>query len=222
MDAAGLVASTYLTTNGKLPTFVSGSAKWSKILAIANNKIDVWASEEDANWNSLYDPAFSIGTVTATNTFDLDDSIHTVSDTPDDTIDIANLDGTTSKYQTVSANKLKTYPDSVGKYCSQVGRTLRFNKTFSATDKEFGGTINVPSYLYPDHLVNNSDTVPVDDPQWLVLATAAEYVRNDLLKQNQYPNLINEANDRMEAMKLVNDEQVESVSRPWNAAGSTW
>lgn len=222
MDTQTLVSNVYLTTNGKIPTFVSGSAKWAKILGIANNKIDVWAGERDADWNSLYDPAFSIGTVNASQTFDLDDSIHTVSDTSGDTIDILNLDGTTSNYQTVSANQLKLYPDTAGKYCSQVGRTLRFNKPFVSTDKEFGGTINVPVYLYPDHLVNDTDTVPVDDPQWLVLATAAEYVRNDLLKQNQYPNLINEANDRMDAMKLVNDEQVESVDHPFQAFGATW
>lgn len=221
MIASDLVKAIYLTTNGKLPTFTSGSPKWLTILAIANNKIDTWQAEEDADWNSLYDPSFTIGTITATDTYDFDtDTVRQISDTSGDTIDITALDGSIIKYQTVSGKALKTYP--VGNYCAQIGGTLKFNKVFSNADKEFGGTINVPIYLYADHLVNDSDTVPVDDPQWLVLATAAEYVRNDLLKQNQYPNLVNEANDRMSAMKLANDEQVETVPRPWRPSEMNW
>jgi hypothetical protein len=160
--------------------------------------------------------------VSATDTFDLDDEIRKLSDARDDTVRIVHTDGTHyTDYEVVPANQLKTDYSS-GAYCAQIGATLKFNKAFVSTDRQFGGTIYVPKYGFAEHLVNDSDDVPVDDPQWLVLMCAAEYVRNDIVKQNQYPNLVNEANALMQAMKDTNDAQVEVVARPWRPAGATW
>jgi hypothetical protein len=220
LTTSEFVNAVYLTAAGKLPTFVSGSTKWLKIVAIANNKIDVWQNENGANWNSLYDPSYSLGTVSATKTYELDDEIRSLSDTSVDAIEIAHLDGTSSYWHTVEANKLKQYP--TGNYCAQVGRTLVFNRAFTATDAEFGGTIYAPIYLYAEHLSGDNDEVPVDDPQWLVLMVSAEYVRNDIVKQNQYPNLVNEANSLMEAMRTRNEAQIDTVDRPWRPLSQEW
>jgi hypothetical protein len=216
--ASDFVSSAYLKAAGKLPTFTTGSTKWLKILAIANSKIDQWANEYD--WNSLYDPKYSLGTVTATDTFNLDDDIRLISNRPGDTITILKLDGKKSEYELVLSSQLKLYP--YGNYCAQVGKTLIFNNAFTSTSPEFGGTILCPVYLYPDHLVNDSDEVVVDDPQWLVTVTAAEYVRNDIVKQNQYPGLIQEANSLMDGMKSSIDPQLEELDKPYHVLGQTW
>lgn len=179
---------------------------------------------------SLYDPAYSIGTVTATDSFDIDlDTIRKISDTDQDYIRINHTDGKSyTDYELVSADTLKQYYDGqtkqspTGYYCAQIGATLVFNHTFVSTDPQFGGTIKVPVFLYADHLVNASDTVPVDNPNWLVAICAAEYVRTDIIRQAQYPNLINEANSLMARMKDDNDAQIVRANMPFSAAGSTW
>ena len=218
MTTAQLVANIYLTANGKLPTFLSGSTKWLKILAIANNKIDTWQNE--ANWDSLYDPKHNCGIITATDTFALDSMVRLISQQPGDVVTIVKLDGTKSYYQTVYAQQLKLY--KTGKYCAQVGQTLVFNKAFTATDPEFGGTLQNPAYKFATHLVADADVVPVDDPQWLVLASSAEYVRNDIVKQNQYGPLVNEANALMDLMKDSLQPQVEELQRPYSPLSSSW
>lgn len=221
MTTSEFVSAVYLVAAGKIPTFTSGSAKWNKIVAIGNNKIDVWQSEPGVDWSSLYDPAYSLGSVTATNTVDLDDEIRKISDERGDTIRILHTDGVqTTEYTTVPSDQLKYFPS--GAYCAQVGRTIVFNRTFTSDDAQFGGTILVPAYLFAEKLVGTTDDVPVDDPQWLVLVSAAEYVRNDIVKQNQYPNLVNEANSIMTKMRENNESQLEEVPTVWAPLGRTW
>lgn len=222
MNTTQFVSAVYLRAERKLPTFVSGSSKWLNILGIANAKIDAWQNEPTVDWNSLYDANYSIGTVSATNTFELDDEIRLLSNESGDTITITHINGDTSEYETVKANQLKSYPS--GNYCAKVGRNLVFNRAFNSDDAQFGGTITAPVYLHAEHLVNDQDEVPVDDPEWLVTVTAAEYNRTDVTKANQYGNLINEANALMEAMKDANDQsQVEVMAKSAIAGnGSTW
>lgn len=221
MNTTEFVSAVYLKAERKLPTFTTGSSKWLNILGIANAKIDLWQNEPSVDWNSLYDPSFSIGTISATNVYDLDDEVRLLSNEPGDTVTITRLDGNVTEFITVKANRLKSYPH--GNYCAKVGRTLVFNRTFTATDAEFGGAITAPVYLYAEHLVNDNDEVPVDDPEWLVTVTAAEYNRTDVTKANQYGILINEANSLMEAMKDANDQaQVEYLSKGIAGHGAQW
>jgi hypothetical protein len=223
------VAAVILRATGKTSTAVSGDTKWTKVLGIGNLKIQDWADEPGVDWNSLYDPLFSIGTVTATDTFALDDSIRKISDTKDDYVVVNHTDGTgQTQYQVVAADDLKNYywgqnkESYTGYYCAQIGRNLVFNHKFVTTDPQYGGTILVPVYTYPEPLVGDSDDVPVDIPNWLVVVAAAEYVRNDITKQNQFPGLIAEANEIMQRMKDDNDAQVQEVHGDWSPLGMTW
>ena len=213
------VNAVYVVAEGKQPTFTSGSTKWNKILAIANNKIDAWQEEDE--WKSLYNPKVSLGMVTATDTFPLPVSVRVLSKTPSDTVRVLHADGVKfTDYDLVAADRLKDF--AYGNYCAQIGRNIVFNRAFTSADQQFGGTLYVPGYTYASHLVADGDTVPVDIPQWLVLVTAGEYNRGDIVKQNQYPNLVNEANDLMEAMKKNNRAQNDYVDMPWRPAGANW
>lgn len=213
MNTTEFVQAAILKATGKASTLVSTDTKWIKLVGIANRQIKKW--ERQADWNSLYDGAFEIGTVSATDRFDLDDDIRKLSDTAGDSVRVVyDTDNNLyTEWEIVNAERLKTYP--TGNYCAQVGRTLVFNKTFSSTDTEFGGTIQVPVYLYAEPLTGANSEVPIDDPEWLICMTAAEYVRNDITKQNQYPNLVSEANSILETMLEDNDGQFVEVYRPW-------
>lgn len=212
MTTSEFVQACVLKATGKVSTLVSTDSKWLKIVGIANRQIKKW--EREADWNSLYDPDYSIGTVTATDEFELDDEIRKISDNADDPVRIIHTDDSYTDYQVVNAERLKYY--STGNYCAQIGRTLKFNSAFTSTDAEYGGTIQVPVYLYAETLTTAGSEVPVDDPEWLICMTAGEYIRNDVTKQNQYPNLVAEANAILEVMKEDNDGQIVEVSRPWS------
>lgn len=212
------VSNTYLTAVGKIPTFVAGDKKYEKIVAIANLKIDEWAREAD--WRNLYDHEYSVGTISATDTYELDDEVEKVTASYGDFV-IVRVDDVDTNFTTVPPEKLKMY--STGDYCTIIGRNLVFNRTFTSTDTLFGGTIYAPVKLYPEKLTSAGSTVPVSDPNWLVKITAAEYVRNDNTRQNQYPNLVGEANALMEKMKEANDEaQNSEVTIAMPPVGRSW
>lgn len=218
MTTDQLVAASILRATGEISTAAFGDDDYSKVVQLANLKIDAWAKE--TNWNSLYDPGVNCGTISANDTFDLDDTIRMVSTEPGDFVQIITTDGRTINYQTVPANELKRY--SSGNYCARVGATLRFNKVFSASDAEFGGTLKVPAYLYAEHLAKANDEVPVDDPNWLVAMTAADLVQNDNTLAQNRDDFIAEANDLMTAMKRTNSAQVSTVNTPAIVSVRSW
>jgi hypothetical protein len=219
------IADVYLKATGKTTTLTSGN-KYDKIVGLLDFYQRRWAREPGIDWNSLYDPAFSLGTVTATDTFDLDtSSIRKLSDREGDSVRIVWTDGTSyTDYAIIEADKLKDYSFGVDKdsplgfYCAQIGSTLVFNHEFISTDNEYGGEIFVPVYAFPDPITSDNpgdDEIQVDDPDWLVLRVAAEYVRNDLTRRQRYPELLAEANEAMGRMKDDNDGQIDTVNRPW-------
>lgn len=221
MVVTDFVSNVFLRSTGKLPTFASGSTKWLKIVAISNFYIDAWARERGVNWNSLYSPDLAIGSVTATDTFPLPATIRKVSDLEEDCVRILHTNGITyTNFTTIAPERLKEF--DTGNYVAQIGSTLKFNRPFVSTDPQFGGSIKVPAYLFAAHIAADADVIPVDDPNWLILITAAEYIRNDVTRQNQYGNLVAEANEAMQSMKDDNNQQVTEVSRPWQPLGMTW
>lgn len=224
MNITEAIAATYLASTGKATAPTTGT-KYNKILGLLDMNQQLWANEPGVDWNSLYDPQFSIGNVSATDTYDLDSStIRTLSGTQGDPVIIKWSDGVgETRYDLVDADKLKLYymgqnkESSFGRYCAQIGSTLVFNHKFTSLDSEYGGEIFVPCYTYPETIssTNLGDDVAVDNPYWLVLASAAEYVRTDLTRQNQYENISAKANQLMQRMMDDNAGQVTDVVKGW-------
>jgi len=219
LTANELVQKVILRATGDTYTGTFGDDDSDKVLAYSDQKIDSWAKEAD--WNSLYDPGVNCGTITATDTFDLDDTIRMVSNHADDYVQIERTDGNLSNYQTVPAEDLKRY--TTGNYCARIGSTLKFNNAFTTDSPDYGGTLKVPAFIYPDHLVNSTDTVPVDDPNWLVAAICADWVQNDITLAQNRNDFLAEANDLMMAMKKNNNAQVNTiVMRPLTPELRSW
>lgn len=225
MTITQAVAGVYLRATGKTVVLTSGT-KYDRIVSLLDFFQRRWAREVGVDWNSLYDPAFSIGTVTATDAYDLDAStIRKLSDRERDFVRIMWTDGVGyTNYTIVDANRLKDYyfgqnkENPLGFYCAQVGNQLVFNHKFTTSDAQFGGNIRVPIYGFADAITSqnpNTDEVQVNDPDWLIVICAAEFVRNDITRRQRYPELLTEANEIMERMKSDNDSQVSTVDRPW-------
>ena len=166
-------------------------------------------------------------TVTATDTFSLAAAteIYKISQDEENPIRIYYSIGSNySDFTLVSPEKLKLYGDRSG-YCAKVGDTLVFSQPFTADSLEFGGTIKVPAYTIPADFDSSNpdvDEVPTDDPEWLATRVAAEDIRTSLVRQNQYPNLIEVANELMKKMKQNNGSQKEFVTKEKAAIGKTW
>ena len=229
MTVSEFITAAWRRAKGKNPTFAAQSTKWNLILDMGNDWTRYWATEYGVDFNSLYDPRVDIGNVIATDTFELDSSIRKLSDKLGDVVRIMHTDGVGyTDYTIVPHDDLKMYyggqdkESPSGFYCAQMGRDLVFNHEFISTDQQYGGSIEVPAYLYPDVLENATDDIQVDNPDWLVLIVASELARNDVTRQSQYPALLAQANDKMNSMKDDNDAQLSEVTRPWNPGGSSW
>jgi len=231
MTIASAITTTYLRATGKTTT--PSATKINKIVGLLNYYQSAWANENGIDWSSLYDPMLSIGTVTATDSFDIDTtSIRKLSDREGDVVRIvwANKKGYTD-YSIVPADSLKDYYGGVdkespsGHFCARMGDQLVFNHEFISTDNEYGGEIFIPCYTHTDEITSTSTSdneVQVDDPNWLVTMSAAEYVRTDITRQGQFPNLLNEANALMARMKDDNDNtQITRVNTPWSPGTGT-
>lgn len=236
MTITEAVSDVYLKATGKTTTLTTGT-KYNRIIGLLDLYQRRWARELGVDWHSLYNPAFSLGTVTATDTYDIDtSSIRKLSSREGDTVRIVWSDGVGyTDYDIVDHDRLKDYSAGVNKeaptgaYCARIGGQLVFNHEFTSTDQEYGGEIFVPCYVYPDEITtsnNDTDEIQVDDPDWLVTVVAAEYVRNDITRRQRYPELITEANEIMARMVEDNKGQIEQVDRPWTPASglnnSTW
>jgi hypothetical protein len=219
MLVSTFVPACILKATGEVFSGTSGDSDWTRVLAVANRYIDSWMSEPGVDWDSTYQTT-DIGTVSATDSYDLDDDIYRVSNDAGDPIRINHTDGTHTDYDLVPASHLRRY--TTQKVCSRVGRTIKFPRAFVSTDPQFGGTIEVPGYVKPDYLVNDNDEILVDDPNWLILMTAAELSRTDLTQAQNYPLLVTEANNAMRSMKRANTPQVHEIQKSPVGGGSDW
>lgn len=205
MTTDELVAAVVLKATGRNKDLKWGDKNYKKILGIANFYISSWQNEPEVDWASLYDPEYSIGATRNTRRYELDRSeVNKISDMPGDYIMVGN-----EPFQTVTANQLKRYEG--GNVCAVAGEYIIFGRDF--TGGELGKTIKVPVYLKAETLKGARSVVPVDDPYWLVTICAAEYARSDILLQNQYSNLITEANQLMKKMIENNSAQVAYVQK---------
>lgn len=222
MTLQELINAVILKATGKATTLSQENAKWQKIRGIANYYQQAWLNEPGQYWNSRYERARQIGTISKGDEYALDDDIMEVSVAKGDNVYVLTNDEKKVKFQLVSYDDLQNYP--TGNYCAKIGQNLVFNNGFSDTDPCFGGKLFVPVYTTIEDLEDPNDDVSVDDPIWLVTIVAAEYIRNDIVKQNQYGNLMAEANNLMDGMIRRNRSgQVRKVRGAWhNPGGRSW
>jgi hypothetical protein len=217
---------------GKANSFVSGSVKWLKILALANTLIEDWQDEPDTEWDKLYLSDVSFGTVTAAQSFAYPATLRKLSQQEGDVVRILHTNGTTfTDYSIIDNNRQKDYAGYnrtfQDQYVTRGNRLLWFNRAFTSADPQFGGTIYANGYGYagpnaaPNYLINDSDVIPVSLPNWLVYATAAAYDSTDVTRQQLVPRLEAKANELMDKMKQNNHGQLTTMFQPWNPTNMT-
>lgn len=83
-------------------------------------------------------------------------------------------------------------------------QTITFYDDIETDSNLVGGTLKVPGYYAPNDLTASTDTVPVDDPYWLVYAVASELAFNDLTYSDKSPDLNAKANNLYSGMISTN------------------
>jgi hypothetical protein len=211
------VENVVLLSEGKLPSFASGATKWLRIVAQGNFFLQQFAKERGVDWNYYYDPVKSFGTVTATATFAIPSTVYRISKKEGDVLRITHTDGSYTDYTFVPHDELSKY--TTGNYVAQIGSNIKFNAAFTASSPQFGGTIRVPVYEYPTAFSGDNDVIDIPDANWLVYATAADRVKNDVTRKDLREDLVNQANELMASLKEENMSQLEEVNRTWNPTG---
>lgn len=198
MTLQELINAVMLKATGKATILAPNNPKWNKIKGIANYYQHAWLHEPGVHWNSRYERARQIGTISNTDEYELDDDILEISTAYGDNIYVDCRDGQRREFQLVEYNDLDNH--RFGNFCAKIGNKLVFASKFAEDDPCYGGALHAPIYADIEDLENGDDDVVVDNPYWLVTICAAEYIRNDIVKQNQYGNPLEEANNLMKRM----------------------
>jgi len=218
MNVSQFVQKAYLASNGKTTVLAPTSPRYVKFVALANTLQDDWLSEPDIQWNSRYE-RLSLGTITSDRVA-MDEDIYEFSKREGDYITITSTAGNISYWSLVTPEEFRRY--RYNNTCTVIGDELVFARTFVTGDNEYGGEVIVPVTMKLDPLVQPTDDILVDDPNWLVYAVAAEQVRNTVTKLSQYPALIQKANNIMVKMKQKNDAQLDQIPMSPSVLGESW
>jgi hypothetical protein len=216
MNATELINNAWMRAEGEVFADGVGSDSWDYMFGLANYYIPIWAKQYGVKWVSLYDPIYPVGTVSATDTYDLDPSeVDTLSDETGDYVRVLHT-GTVvpgqlpnyTNYKVVPAKQLqRTYYEHA---CAKIGNTLKFSRPFISTDPEFGGTIQAPIYAPVSLLADKDSIVPVDQPSWLVCMIAYDVALHDILRKDIAGSILADANDIFKSMKSDNNEAQEN------------
>lgn len=212
------IQKSYSMAKGKATPPAAGTAKYNQLLSLADSLQKVWAAEPDIQWDTLYS-VVNIGPVTATNSFDLDDTINSIVKRETDPIYLSS-GSTRVNYQLVRPNQL--YINRDFKAVAQAGRSLLFPEAFTTESSVYGFDINVPAILYPEEITAATDEIQVPEPMWLVFMMAAEFIATDVVRQNQRGKNLEYATELMRKMKQENQGQYEEISTEWSPMGEDW
>lgn len=190
------VNSAYRGSDDDPPTSGVDFTLW---LATANRKQGEWCRDTKNNWASLWSvDTLSSSIADGTQSYDLDETLLIPSDRVTVTV------GTQLYYYTICKPEERDRFNNAAYISGNDPKQLTFVDTIDSTSPILGGTITIGGYHVLEDLTSGGDTIFVDDPYWLVYATAAELAFNDLTYSDKSPDLNNKANALYDQMVANN------------------
>lgn len=212
--AAWAIQKAYVRATGHTDILAENDPRYLRLLEHADDLQRDWQDEPGIEWKSLYQQIVIGNIQESTPNYDLDPSIRKLSDRELDSVTLVQTSGPNNNqtwyYDIINPNKLTEW--RYKNVCAIYEDQLYFanspdNPIFPSDDQRLGSEIIVPAYVYVSDITQGNNIIQVDDPQWLVYMMAAEFVRNDFVRQNQYGALITLANNKMEGMRQRNQDQ---------------
>lgn len=182
---------------------ISGSDDYS-LWINTTNRLQRYAATDGKQTRASSWIQESVGTLSAgTNSFDLDDQFLI----PDSYILVTPIGATSpSQYIIVKPGENQNFLNQQATYISGFDpQTLTFIDSIDSTNTSLiGADVTIQGYTIPDDVADDTNTLTVDDPYWLVMAVAAELAFNDLQYVQKAPDLQAKANDLYENMNNNN------------------
>lgn len=187
-DFIALVNDAWRGTDDVPPT--AGTDDWDYWVRTANRIKRNLYKDTTKQWVSTYE-VLELGAITASAdlSFDLDDTFIA----PAEGCYAIGSNGSRHDFSLIHAQEVRSNVQTVF-IAGQNPQTLYFSAAIAATEGYVGATLYLPAYVMPDDFKNANDTVDVDDPDWLVVATAAKLAFNDVTYEPKAGDLQNEAN----------------------------
>lgn len=198
-----------------------GDEDWLYWTRVANRKKDELYDDTKKKWNAAWLPAVKIGTITTGyNTFNL-------TGTNADGVDLSTLiapgkrayiirtDGSYQYIDVIKSQEARTYLKQVT--VSGINpKVLTFSWNILTGDQNIGGTLYLPGYYRPADMdnANGNSYVPVPDPHWLAMATAAEIAFNDITYDDKFDDLNGKANVLYAQMAHKNKRIIPAEAQP--------
>jgi len=192
------INSAYRGTDDDAP--ILGSVDGIDWLDVTNRKISEYARDGKALRSTLFQTVSIAQVVTA------GDQTYTMGTSfllPASSVKVLKTDGTYADYTICEPQERGQYRGAVY-FTGSDQQTLTFTDPLLAGDSIIGGTIQVDGYFLPAELTLLTDTIPVDDPYWLVYATASELAGNDLTYESKAADLQAKANNLYSMMSANN------------------
>lgn len=207
MQRIDAVKESILLATGKATT-PTGS-KLSEMNALAIKFYRDWQVEPGIEWDSLYQ-TIGAGTVSASDTFDLDTDINFISQRPGNYVRVKTTDGQYINFPVVKPQQLFQYrtQNAVAKVADN---QIKFSRPFVAGTQAIGGSIEVPAIIKLDDLTGDNSEVLIDNPNWLPARMAAQYVLTNKQLNYLYDDLLAQANELMMGM-LQNGQAPQTTS----------
>lgn len=183
---------------------VAGDDDWNYWVSVANDKKNGMYDDTKRVWASAY-AENSLGNISADDnlSFQLDDTFMY----PAKQAYVIDTDGNYNYLDIVKPQERDRRLSTKQVFIAgQNPQTLYFSVPILTGDKLIGGELFLPGYWRPDDLKATSANaaILVDDPNWLVLATAAEIAANDITYEDKFADLNGKANDLYRQMTRKN------------------
>lgn len=183
-------------TDDDAPTI--GDDDWIYWIATANRKKNEMYDDSKRSWASAYAEGVdgeAVGTISADAnlSFELDPAFIS----PAKQAYVVDSDGNYTYLDVIKPQSRNRQASAKQVFISgQNPQLLTFSVPILAGDSLIGGDLFLPGYYRPSDIRTDSDTayIPVDDPNWLVMAVAAQVAFNDITYEDKFGDLNGQAN----------------------------
>ena len=181
------------------PTF--GDEEAIYWLSVLNSKKDEYAQDIKQRWADTFDVRTLSATIASdTQEYDLDADFMA----PSDEVYIDDTTGERSYFTVRKPQQRSRFGHSEVYIRSNNPKKLVFTRNIDATSSFIGGNIIVPGYYRPEDMTAEDDVLPFSDPNWAVMAAAAEIAFNDVVYETKAADLTEKANDLYRKMAQAN------------------
>lgn len=178
-----------------------GDDDYNQWLSVLNSKKDDYANDVKQRWAATFDIK-SVATVVAagTQTYDLPADFIA----PSDEVYVVDTNGQRHSFTLIKPQQ-RQRNGSGQVFISGVNpKKLNFSADITADNPLIGGTIQAPGYYRPADMTLPTNELPFDDPNWAVMAAAAEIAFNDVVYETKAADLTEKANELYNNMAKAN------------------